>query len=153
MKKIVRVIALTGALVVPYNGVAQANDFRLHDIPSGPAARKAFEEMAKGHALPEWVRGGSTDSETVKLAFDGNEVYVMSGCKRHDCIAEKMAVIYNPKGNIMYGVFATWDEKTSTEKLIWLNIGGGEESMDGKTILYAALTGSLGNHPGAFNYK
>ena len=39
------------------------------------------------------------------------------------------------------------------EKLTWLNIGGGSESIDGRTILYAALTGSLENHPDAFNYK
>ena len=30
--------------------------------------------------------------------------------------------------------------------------GGGAESIDGRTILYAALTGSLDNHPQAFNY-
>ena len=33
-----------------------------------------------------------------------------------------------------------------------LVIGGGAESIDGRTILYAALTGSLDNHPQAFNY-
>lgn len=33
-----------------------------------------------------------------------------------------------------------------------LNISD-ELSIDGKTILYAALTGSLDNHPDAFNFK
>jgi hypothetical protein len=38
-----------------------------------------------------------------------------------------------------------------TEVLTWLTIGGGDESIDGRTILYAALTGSLENHRGQFN--
>lgn len=40
----------------------------------------------------------------------------------------------------------------TVERLTWLGIGGGAESIDGRTILYAALTGSLDNHPQAFNY-
>lgn len=52
----------------------------------------------------------------------------------------------------MMGVFSTVDEKTSREKLTWLNVSD-ELSIDGKTVLFAALSGSLQNHPDAFNYN
>ena len=49
-----------------------------------------------------------------------------------------------------HGVLSETDG--TVERLTWLGIGGGAESIDGRTILYAALTGSLDNHPQAFNY-
>ncbi|BBU86441.1 hypothetical protein EIMP300_78410 [Escherichia coli] len=39
-----------------------------------------------------------------------------------------------------------------TEKLTWLNVNDAL-SIDGKTVLFAALTGSLENHPDGFNFK
>lgn len=48
-------------------------------------------------------------------------------------------------------VFAVMDEKTSQENLTWLNVSNAL-SIDGKTVLFAALSGSLENHPDAFNY-
>lgn len=153
MKNIVKVLTLSGILAIALNAPVRAEDFMVSSIAADPVASEAFSKMAKGHALPKWVMGNSTGSPAQKLVFAGTDVYVMSACKPHDCPAEKIAIIYNAKEKVMYGVFATSDEKTSTEKLTWLNIGGGEESIDGKTILYAALTGSLENHPDAFNYK
>ncbi|EOQ1650832.1 Ivy family C-type lysozyme inhibitor, partial [Escherichia coli] len=37
-------------------------------------------------------------------------------------------------------------------KLTWLNVNDAL-SIDGKTVLFAALTGSLENHPDGFNFK
>ncbi len=42
-------------------------------------------------------------------------------------------------------------KKTDQEKLTWLNVSDAL-SIDGKTVLFAALSGSLDNHPDAFNY-
>ncbi|HBC5886972.1 TPA: C-lysozyme inhibitor, partial [Escherichia coli] len=56
------------------------------------------------------------------------------------------------KSNQMTGLFSTIDEKTSQEKLTWLNVNDAL-SIDGKTVLFAALTGSLENHPDGFNFK
>ncbi|WP_233168191.1 hypothetical protein [Xylophilus sp. ASV27] len=52
----------------------------------------------------------------------------------------------------MYGVLSVRGPKQGTEHLTWLDIGGGPESVDGRAVLHAALTGSLENHPGAFNH-
>ncbi|HGF2559028.1 TPA: C-lysozyme inhibitor, partial [Escherichia coli] len=49
-------------------------------------------------------------------------------------------------------LFSTIDEKTSQEKLTWLNVNDAL-SIYGKTVLFAALTGSLENHPDGFNFK
>ncbi|HFU4245985.1 TPA: hypothetical protein ACH5ZM_003785, partial [Escherichia coli] len=38
------------------------------------------------------------------------------------------------------------------QKLTWLNVNDAL-SIDGKTVLFAALTGSLENHPDGFNFK
>lgn len=42
----------------------------------------------------------------------------------------------------MAGVFSTRDEKEFSQTLLWLNIDD-DLSIDGKTVLFAALTGSL----------
>ena len=55
------------------------------------------------------------------------------------------------KSNQLSGVYSVVDEKTDQEKLTWLNVSDAL-SIDGKTVLFAALSGSLDNHPDAFNY-
>jgi len=52
----------------------------------------------------------------------------------------------------MAGVYSTVKEQSGAERLVWMNAGD-KLSIDGKTVLFAALTGSLENHPDAFNYK
>ncbi len=51
----------------------------------------------------------------------------------------------------MSGVYSVVDEKTDREA-DWLNVSDAL-SIDGKTVLFAALSGSLDNHPDAFNYQ
>jgi hypothetical protein len=48
--------------------------------------------------------------------------------------------------------FSAVDEKTAQETLTWLNVSD-DLSIDGKTVLFAALSGSLENHPDAFNFQ
>ena len=63
-----------------------------------------------------------------------------------------IAVIWSEKSKQMSGVYSVVDEKTDQEKLTWLNVSDAL-SIDGKTVLFAALSGSLDNHPDAFNYQ
>lgn len=51
----------------------------------------------------------------------------------------------------MSGVYSVVDENRP-ERLTWLNVSDAL-SIDGKTVLFAALSGSLDNHPDAFNYQ
>lgn len=53
---------------------------------------------------------------------------------------------------MMTGLFSRVNEHSGNETLQWLNIPD-ELSINGKTVLYAALTGSLDNHPNNFNFK
>ncbi|WP_254616817.1 Ivy family c-type lysozyme inhibitor [Burkholderia metallica] len=122
-------------------------------IAEDRAASTAFKAMTKGHQLPAWVARGGTESPAIAITFGGHDAYAMTACKPHDCGAEQIAVIYDPQQNIMYGVLSVSSAKARTERLTWFNIDGADESADGRTILYAALTGSLENHPGSFNFK
>lgn len=139
---------------------ATEHEWSLSTIASDHEASAAFDEMRKGHPLPAWVTQDVAESPAQSIVFDGEPTYVMAACKPHDCGAHRIAVMYIPAKKVMYGVLLESHPKISargiladTETLTWLNIGGGNESIDGKTILYAALTGSLENHRGQFNFK
>lgn len=120
-------------------------------IAKDAQARRAFDAMARGHQLPAWVKKGVVESPAIAVEMAGRTYQVMQACKPHDCADQQIAVMYAPAQGTMYGVLLS--RNGNGEKLAWLNIGGGSESIDGKTILYAALTGSLANHPQAFHFR
>lgn len=128
------------------------SDLTVSSLAVNKDTKAAFQKMVGKQSLPGWVTQGGTDSQTKSVEIDGNKFLVLSSCKPHDCSTQRMAVLYSPTAGKMAGVFSTVDEKASTEELLWLNVGD-NESIDGKTILYAALTGSLENHPDSFNFK
>ncbi|MEJ3975655.1 Ivy family c-type lysozyme inhibitor [Providencia rettgeri] len=86
------------------------------------------------------------------MTLSGNEYQIATACKPHNCPAEQIAIMYSKEKNVIAGVFSSNDEKNNTEDLLWFNITD-DLSIDGKTVLFAALTGSLENHPDDFNYK
>ncbi|MBU9337251.1 C-lysozyme inhibitor [Burkholderia multivorans] len=109
--------------------------------------------MKKARPLPAWTIRSGTESPAVTVSLEGHDVYVMTACKPHDCSSERIAVLYDPKKRAMCGVLSTVSPKASVERLTWLNVSNRDGSIDVRTILYAALTGSLENHPDAFDYK
>ncbi|CAK9885098.1 MAG: Inhibitor of vertebrate lysozyme [Candidatus Erwinia impunctatus] len=111
-----------------------------------------FLKMVDNHQLPKWVTRGGTNSPGRKVSIAGNQYLVLSSCKPHDCSSQRIAVLYAMATKKVAGVFSVVDDKTGNEKLKWLNIPD-NLSIDGKTVLLAALTGSLGNHPDSFNFK
>ena len=134
-KALAAIVALTASASV----MAQS-DVTLTSLAKDNATKASFSQMVKGHKLP---------AQTVKLGSESWQV--LSACKPHDCGSERIAVIWSEKSKQMAGVFSVVDEKTSQEKLTWLNVSDAL-SIDGKTVLFAALSGSLENHPDAFNY-
>lgn len=144
-------LALASAASIAQNSDAAANtQWSFSTIAKDVQARHAFEAMARGHQLPGWVKKGVVESPAIKVDMDGRNYLVMQACKPHQCASQQIAVMYAPAQGTMYGVLL--GRNGASEKLTWLNIGGGSESIDGKTILYAALTGSLSNHPQAFQF-
>jgi len=125
----------------------------LADLRNDAALTAAFEAMAGETPMPDWLEQPIVTTPTAKASFDGKSWLVMYGCKQHDCAAHRIAVIYSAEAGKMHGVLSDTSENGDEEALRWLNIGGGPESIDGRTILYAALTGSLANHPGDFDYN
>ena len=144
--------ALTAIVALAASASVMAqSDVTLNSLAHDAATRASFNQMVKGHQLPAWVTTGGTGSpaQTVKLGSESWQV--LSACKPHDCAAERFAVLWSKKSGQMSGLYSAVDEKTAQETLTWLNVGD-ERSIDGKTVLFAALSGSLENHPDAFNY-
>ncbi len=130
---------------------AQEGGLTLADLGKDEALTAAVEKMAEGHQLPGWLREGAVVTPGQKVGFGGKEYLAMTACQQHDCAENQMAVLYAPDGGAAYGVLSVRDGE-GAELLTWLGMAGGPETIDGRTILYAALTGSLANHPEAFVY-
>ncbi|AFJ48205.1 Ivy family C-type lysozyme inhibitor [Shimwellia blattae] len=148
MKKIIG----AGVLMLATFGAWAQTDVTISSLATGSATKAGFAAMVKGHTLPGWVTRGATESPAHDVTLAGKHYQVFSACKPHDCASERIAVIYSADDKTMAGLFSKTDEKTSSEKLSWLNVPD-DLSIDGKTVLFAALSGSLENHPEGFNYQ
>lgn len=124
----------------------------IDSLAKNGATKMEFQKMVANQHLPKWVSEGGTESQPKEVTIDGKPYLVLNSCKPHDCDAEQIAVLYSQETKKIAGVFSTNDDKDGSQKLQWLNIPD-ELSIDGKTILFAALTGSLDNHPDSFNFK
>ncbi|WP_408914408.1 Ivy family c-type lysozyme inhibitor [Brucella pseudogrignonensis] len=111
---------------------------------TNPAIEKRVEHLVGKNDIPKWLKS-ATLSEGISVKMDGKPYTVLVACKPHDCSNNQFAVLFDKEQ--MFGLLYTASEKPDEEKLTWFNIGGGPESIDGKTLLYAAITGSLANHP------
>ncbi|XNM58361.1 Ivy family c-type lysozyme inhibitor [Escherichia coli] len=88
------------------------------------------------------MKGGTdTPAQTVTL---GDETYqVMSACKPHDPrLATYCCDVVRDNESDDGAVLDLSMRKRRKEKLTWLNVNDAL-SIDGKTVLFAALTGSL----------
>jgi hypothetical protein len=157
------VIFLSFASVVPSlaetkpqaqtEAASQENTHTLSQFIASPEAAPLLKILTEKTALPDWIPAQLTESPAEKAEFGGKKYVVLQGCKQHACNSEQIAIMYNAQDKLIYGLLRTITDDGNTEQLKWLNIGGNDESIDGRTILYAALTGSLSNHPNDFNYK
>ncbi|MTD40915.1 C-lysozyme inhibitor [Erwinia sp. CPCC 100877] len=144
---------LAAALFLAAGSAAAADsDLSISQLATAQSTKAEFARMVEGHKLPAWVTKGGTRTGTKEVQLGENRYLVLESCKPHDCGSERIAVLYSPKLKRMMGLYSTVDEAKSIETLTWLNVGDAE-SIDGKTVLYAALTGSLENHPDAFSFK
>lgn len=122
------------------------------DLAVKQNTKVSFHLMAKNHSLPKWVTSGGVDSPAQEVVITGEKYVVLSSCKPHDCASQSIAVLYSPKSGELAGLLSTVEKKTQNQNLIWLNITD-DLSIDGKTILFSALSGSLQNHPTLFNFE
>lgn len=155
IRRILPALALAGTLGLALDHAAVAQEATapsLADLGQDQALTAAFDRMAGGHPMPDWLRAGAVTTPAQPVSFGGKDYLAMTVCKQHDCAANQLAMLYAPDSGEAYGLISVQDGK-GAELLTWLNIGGNAESIDGRTILYAALTGSLANHPDAFDYK
>lgn len=132
-------------------GAFAADNLTVSDLATNKDSKAAFSKMVKGHKLPAWVSKGGTSTPAKTVKIGDTEYQVLSACKPHNCSAERVAVLWSEKSQTMSGLFSAVNEKSDKETLTWLNVGDAL-SIDGKTVLYSALSGSLENHPDAFNF-
>lgn len=150
-------LAVAGAMVlfcagVSSSAIAQDATPSLADLSTDSNMAAAFAAMVGDRKMPEWVTTKAVTSPADIVQFAGQDYLAMTACEQHLCGPHRIAVLYDAASGTMYGLLSTADGGESTENLIWLNIGGGPESIDGKTLLYAAIAGSVANHPEDFNY-
>lgn len=129
-----------------------AEPLTISQLASDKATSKAFKAMTQGQKLPAWVAKGGTTSPNQEVTLSGKKYLVLNSCKPHNCAAESIAVLYSPEAKTLSGLFSRQDEKAEHQRLTWLNISD-DLSIDGKTVLFAAVTGSLENHPQSFNFN
>lgn len=144
------------ALFLSFSGLATSayaqDELTISKLAVDQDTKAEFQKMAANQHLPKWVTQGGTDSQGQKVSIAGNQYLVLTSCKPHDCSSQRIAVLYATATKKIAGVFSSVEEKTGNEKLQWLNLPD-DLSIDGKTVLFAALTGSLDNHPDSFNFK
>ncbi|MTH65123.1 Ivy family c-type lysozyme inhibitor [Paracoccus shanxieyensis] len=145
-----KTLTMLFAAMLPAAAFAQ-DGLTLADLDKDAGLAAAYAKMAQGRTMPDWLRTGAVVTPAVPVRFGGREWLAMTACKPHDCAAHQIAVVY-AEGGPMHGVISDQPEENGPQSLTWLNIGGGAESIDGRTILFAALTGSLENHPEAFTF-
>lgn len=126
------------------------DELTINKLAANPETKAEFRKMTADHQLPEWVTDGGTDSQNQRVNIDGHPYLVLTSCKPHDCASQRMAVLYATETKKLAGVFST--AEAESEKLQWLNVSDAL-SVNGKTVLFAALTGSLDNHPGHFSFE
>lgn len=144
-------LTIAATLLASTNALA-INDLTISKLASDTNTKTSFNQILKNNDLPSWILMGGTESPSRTINLNGNEYQVVTACKPHDCPSEQIAVIYSKEKNVMAGVFSSSDEKNNTQDLLWFNVND-DLSIDGKTVLFAAITGSLENHPNEFNYK
>ncbi|EEK5540025.1 C-lysozyme inhibitor [Salmonella enterica] len=144
------------ALFLSFSGLATSayaqDELTISKLAVDQDTKAEFQKMAANQHLPKWVTQGGTDSQGQKVNIAGNQYLVLTSCKPHDCSSQRIAVLYATATKKIAGVFSSVEEKTGNEKLQWLNLPD-DLSIDGKTVLFAALTGGLDNHPDSFNFK
>ncbi|EHB3783649.1 C-lysozyme inhibitor [Salmonella enterica subsp. houtenae serovar 17:z29:-] len=144
------------ALFLSFSGLATSayaqDELTISKLAVDQDTKAEFQKMAANQHLPKWVTQGGTDSQGQKVNIAGNQYLVLTSCKPHNCSSQRIAVLYATATKKIAGVFSSVEEKTGNEKLQWLNLPD-DLSIDGKTVLFAALTGSLDNHPDSFNFK
>ncbi|MCM7686819.1 Ivy family C-type lysozyme inhibitor [Enterobacter bugandensis] len=146
-----KLIVTTLSLLTATAAYAQT-EMTVSSLATDSETSKAFHKMSKGHNLPDWVMKGGTSTPAMRVTVDNKAYQVVSACKPHDCAAEQIAILYSPDTKSMSAVFSKQSEEGYQQNLVWLN-SGSDISIDGRTVLFAALSGSLQNHPDAFNLK
>lgn len=150
MKKILIILFFTFPSL--FTCVHAQDEFTVSMLAVSQNTKAEFQNMVANQHLPEWVSQGGTDFQPQKVRIEGRQYLVLTSCKPHDCASQRIAVLYATSTKKLAGVFSVIDEKNGNEKLQWLNIPD-DLSIDGKTILFAALTGSLDTHPDSFNFR
>ncbi len=121
------------------------------DLIHTPEGSKALTALLSKQKVPNWVKTGGVETPAKQVTLKGNTYQLYTVCQQHNCGNQQFALLYSAKLHQMSGLYVQNNEKNHRETLQWLNISD-ELSIDGKTVLYAAITGSLENHPDAFNF-
>lgn len=91
----------------PLPSLASSNGpLYLSDLQRRPDFSLAFAAMAGASQLPGWTAQGGTATPVQRVNVEGEDVWLASACKPHDCPDERILVLYDEHSHAMTGVFA-----------------------------------------------
>lgn len=99
--------AIAATAPAPLPSLASSSEpLYLSDLQRRPDFSLAFAAMAGASQLPEWTAQGGTATPVQQVSVEGEDVWLASACKPHDCPDERILVLYDEHTHAMTGVFA-----------------------------------------------
>lgn len=120
--------AASAASSAPMPSLANSGPLYLFDLQRRPDFSLAFAAMTGASQLPEWTTQGGTATPVQQVNVEGEDLWLASACKPHDCADERILVLYDEHSHAMTGVFAKRRASTpdgdgsdaSHDELTWL---------------------------------
>lgn len=143
-----RRIGMAFAIMLGLSACAAAQAPSFHDLLKNSAWQTRFATLFTQISPPKWLET-ATETPARAVTLNGKRYQVRLVCKQHDCGNHQLALLYNR--DTMLGLLVSSKDNSPTQTLTWLNfdkkLADDALAIDGKTLLYAAISGSLFNHP------
>ncbi|WP_148301550.1 Ivy family C-type lysozyme inhibitor [Asaia prunellae] len=152
IRKSLPIITVVASCLILGKSAYADGSVTISNLASSSETRSYFQKMLGKRHLPSWVTKGGTDSPSREVTIQSRKYLVLTSCKPHDCASESVAMLFSPQTREMTAVLSKSDASGENQTLAWFNVTD-NLSIDGKTVLFAALSGSLENHPQSFNYR
>ena len=140
------------AIVALSAGTAVAEDLprNLSVEMADPAFAARLYTLFGDQEKPVWLEG-ATEAEPVHVTLGETGFTVFLACKKHDCGDHQLVVMAS--ADEIYALRFEAGEHEGAEQLQWFGLDGEPESQDVKTVIYAAISGSLYNNPARFQWQ
>jgi hypothetical protein len=96
---------LSGAQVAAGVGVNGSAPY-FYDLLQRPDFASAWAALSGADQLPTWTGQGGTSTPAQRIDFSGRPQLLVATCQPHDCLSERLLVLYDENTHAMSGLFA-----------------------------------------------